>query len=179
MSVFDDFETILDYAHMWNWAPDWNVVKDIYLRIPESYSVLTPFAYSYLEELIRSTTSEYGIPILDRNGKKNNFKVGISVRPNTNIEEIYEFLPFIHLVLVMTVEPGKGGQTLLTEMISKIEKLKKYTEENNIEIDIEVDGGINCENVHLLKEAGADIIVAGSAIINSENFGEVLKELNA
>ena len=46
MSVFDDFETILDYAHMWNWAPDWNVVKDIYLRIPESYSVLTPFAYS-------------------------------------------------------------------------------------------------------------------------------------
>lgn len=79
MSVFDDFETILDYAHMWNWAPDWNVVKDIYLRIPESYSVLTPFAYSYLEELIRSTTSEYGIPILDRNGKKNNFKVGMGL----------------------------------------------------------------------------------------------------
>ena len=79
MSVFDDIDVILDYAHFWNWAPDWNVVKDIYSRIPESYSVLTPFAYSYLEELIRSTTSEYGIPFLDRNGKKNNFKVGMGL----------------------------------------------------------------------------------------------------
>ena len=94
MSVFDDFETILDYAHFWNWAPDWNVAKAIYSHIPEAYSVLTPFAYSYLEELIRSTTSEYGIPFLDRNGKKNNFKtkkmmksltriISHSVRPNT------------------------------------------------------------------------------------------------
>ena len=79
MSVFDDIDVILDYAHFWNWAPDWNVVKDIYSRIPESYSVLTPFAYSYLEELIRSTTSEYGIPFLNRNGKKNDFKVGMGL----------------------------------------------------------------------------------------------------
>ena len=79
MSVLDDIDVILDYAHFWNWAPDWNVVKDIYSRIPESYSVLTPFAYSYLEELIRSTTSEYGIPFLDRNGKKYNFKVGMGL----------------------------------------------------------------------------------------------------
>lgn len=79
MPVFEDLETILDHAHFWNWAPDWSVVKDIYSRIPESYSVLMPFAYSYLEELIRSTTSEYGIPFLDRNGKKFNFKVGMSL----------------------------------------------------------------------------------------------------
>lgn len=76
MSVFDDFETILDYAHFWNWAPDWDVVKDIYLKIPESYSVLTPFAFTYLEEMIRSTTSEYGMPFFDREGKPNNFKRG-------------------------------------------------------------------------------------------------------
>lgn len=74
--MFDDFETILDYAHFWNWAPDWNVVKDIYSRIPESYSVLTPFAFTYLEEMIRSTTSEYGMPFFDREGKPNNFKRG-------------------------------------------------------------------------------------------------------
>lgn len=79
MPVFEDLEIILDHAHFWNWAPDWSVVKDIYSRIPESYSVLMPFAYSYLEELIRSTTSEYGIPFLDRNGKKFNFKVGMSL----------------------------------------------------------------------------------------------------
>lgn len=77
MSVFDDFELILNYAHFWNWAPDWNVVKDIYSRIPESYSVLTPFAFTYLEELIRSTTSEYGLRFFDIDGKPtNNIKRG-------------------------------------------------------------------------------------------------------
>jgi len=79
MAVFDDIDIILDYAHFWNWVPDWIVVKDIYKRIPESYSVLTPFAYSYLEELIRSTTSEYGMSFLGKNGKKNNFKVGMKL----------------------------------------------------------------------------------------------------
>ena len=65
--------------------------------------------------------------------KENNCKVGISVKPNTKIEEIYEFLPYVHLVLVMTVEPGKGGQTLLTDMVQKISTLRKYIDENNIE----------------------------------------------
>lgn len=103
MSVFDDFETILDYAHFRNWAPDWNVVKDIYSRIPESYSVLTPFAYSYLEELIRSTTSEYGIPFLDRNGKKNNFKVGMGL-----------------------IKLAKEENTDKPEYIASLDKMKKY-----------------------------------------------------
>ena len=103
MSVFDDFETILDYAHFRNWVPDCNVVKDIYSRIPESYSVLTPFAYSYLEELIRSTTSEYGIPFLDRNGKKNNFKVGMGL-----------------------IKLAKEENTDKPEYIASLDKMKKY-----------------------------------------------------
>ena len=68
MSVFDDFDLILDYAHMWNWAPDWYLAQSIYKKFPESYSILTPFAYSYLEELIRSTTSQYGRELCDING---------------------------------------------------------------------------------------------------------------
>ena len=79
MSILDDFDKIYDYAHMWNWSPDWIIVKEIYVKFPDAYSVLTPFAYTYLEELIRSTTSEYGIPLLDREGKKNNIKVGIKL----------------------------------------------------------------------------------------------------
>lgn len=109
--------------------------------------------------------------------KENNTKVGISIKPNTKIEKIYEFLPYIHLVLVMTVEPGEGGQTLIPETIQKIAELNQYREQNKLEFDIEVDGGINTENVHLLKEAGADIIVSGSAIVKSENFKEVVEEL--
>ena len=79
MSVLENLDTIYDYAHMWNWGPDWIIVKEIYIKFPDSYSVLTPFAYTYFEELIRSTTSEYGIPLLDREGKKNNLKVGLKL----------------------------------------------------------------------------------------------------
>ena len=109
--------------------------------------------------------------------KENNCKVGISVKPDTDIEKIYEFLPYIHTCLVMTVEPGEGGQTLLTDMIAKISKLKKYIDANNIEIDIEADGGINIDNVEKVKQAGANIIVAGTAIIDSEDFTQTINEL--
>lgn len=109
--------------------------------------------------------------------KENNIKVGISIKPNTEVEDIYEYLPLIHLVLIMTVEPGYGGQKLISETIDKVKELKEYIEKNNIDIDIEVDGGINLENKEILKEAGANIIVAGSSIINSEDFKETIDKI--
>ncbi len=109
--------------------------------------------------------------------KENNTKVGISIKPDTNVKEIYDYLPFIHMVLVMTVEPGKGGQKLLPKTIEKIKKLSEYIQKNNLEVDIEADGGINTENVNLVKEAGANIIVSGTAITASNNFTETVKNL--
>ena len=109
--------------------------------------------------------------------KSNNCKVGISVKPNTKIEEIFEFLPYIHLCLVMTVEPGKGGQTLITDMIDKIKKLKQYVLEQNLEVDIEADGGINLRTAQKIKKAGADILVAGTAIIMANDYKVIIDEL--
>ena len=109
--------------------------------------------------------------------KENNCKVGISVKPETKIEEIYEFLPYIHMCLVMTVEPGKGGQTLLSEMVDKIATLKKYIKEHNIEIDIEADGGINLKTAPKVKKAGANILVSGTAILMANNFKTIIDEL--
>ena len=111
--------------------------------------------------------------------KENNTKVGISIKPDTNVKEIYDYLPFIHMVLVMTVEPGKGGQKLLPKTIEKIKELSEYIQKNNLEVDIEADGGINTENVNLVKEAGANIIVSGTAITASNNFTETVKNLRA
>lgn len=111
--------------------------------------------------------------------KKSHCKVGISIKPNTKIEEIYEFLPYIHMCLIMTVEPGKGGQTFLTDMLDKIKTLKKYIEEQNLEIDIEVDGGINLRTAPMVKEAGANILVAGTAIVMANNFKTIIDELKA
>ena len=109
--------------------------------------------------------------------KDNNIKVGISIKPNTKVEEIYEYLPLIHLVLIMTVEPGYGGQKLIPETIDKVKELKDYIDKNNIDIDIEVDGGIDLENKEILKETGANIIVAGSSIINSKDFKETIERM--
>ena len=109
--------------------------------------------------------------------KENNIKVGISIKPNTKVEEIYEYLPFVHLVLVMTVEPGYGGQKLIPETIDKVKQLKEYIDNNNMDLDIEVDGGINLDNKETLKEAGANIIVAGSVIVNSEDYKTIIDKI--
>lgn len=86
MNIDSDFIEIMNYAHYWNWLPDWDVTQKIYQKFPDSYSVFTPFVYSYLEELIRSTTSEYGKEILDSNGKQLKRKVGRALI-NLAIEE--------------------------------------------------------------------------------------------
>lgn len=109
--------------------------------------------------------------------QENGVKVGISIKPNTKTEDIFKFLPYLHLVLVMTVEPGKGGQKLIPETVEKIKTLKEYIEEKQFDTYIEVDGGINSETVKLVKEAGADILVAGSAIISAEDYKEAINEL--
>ena len=109
--------------------------------------------------------------------QSNNCKAGIAIKPNTKIEEITEYLQYLHQVTVMTVEPGKGGQKLIENTIDKISELKKYIEENNLDIDIEADGGINIDNVEKIKQAGANIIVAGTAIIDSEDFIQTINEL--
>lgn len=104
-------------------------------------------------------------------------KVGISIKPNTPIEKIYEYLPYIHQCLVMTVEPGKGGQTFLTQMVEKIKKLKSYIQENELEVDIEVDGGINLRTAPEVKSAGANILVAGTAILMANDYRTIIEEL--
>lgn len=107
--------------------------------------------------------------------KRNDIQVGIAINPETPIETIQEFLPYIHQVLVMTVVPGKGGQKLIPETLQKIKELKKYMKDNNLEIDLEADGGINRETVEAVRNAGCDRLVSGSYITGSENYAEAVK----
>ena len=108
--------------------------------------------------------------------KKYNKKVGISLKPKSNISLIEKHLNEIDLILIMSVEPGFGGQKFMPEVLEKVKMLRKTISEKNLSIDIEIDGGINFANSKQVKDAGANILVSGSTIFN-ENNGDLKKNI--
>ncbi len=108
--------------------------------------------------------------------KELNKKVGVSLNPETKIDAIISHLDKIDLVLIMSVNPGFGGQKFMPEVLKKIKELKKLQAEKNIDFDIEIDGGINFENSKKAIEAGANILVSGTTIFKSNN-GDIKKNI--
>jgi ribulose-phosphate 3-epimerase len=109
--------------------------------------------------------------------KSSGIKTGISIKPKTAISEIESFLPFIDLVLVMTVEPGFGGQSFMPDMLPKISGLKKVIDKNNYNCIIEVDGGINAQTAAQCIQAGATALVSGNYIFASSNLKSAIQSL--
>ena len=103
-------------------------------------------------------------------------KVGVSLNPETNIDIILKFLDQIDLVLIMSVNPGFGGQKFIPEVLTKVKELKKIQEEKKLNFDIEIDGGINFENHKQAIDAGANILVSGTTIFKSNN-GDIKKNI--
>lgn len=95
-------------------------------------------------------------------------KVGISIKPDTPVEEVVPYLEQVDMVLVMTVEPGFGGQKYMDKCTQKIAALRKVIEDRKLDVDIQVDGGVTIDNVHVVLEAGANVIVAGSAVFKDD-----------
>ena len=108
---------------------------------------------------------------------ENGIKVGIAINPDTPVKKIYEILPYIHMVLVMSVVPGKGGQKFIENTVDKIEELKKYCLDNDLDIDIEVDGGINEVTGQQSADAGANILVSGNYVLKADDYKEAINNL--
>ena len=104
------------------------------------------------------------IELIRQTGKK----VGITIKPNTPAEAVEPYLELVDMVLVMTVEPGFGGQKLIPGCLEKVTIIRTMAEKKNLVLDIEVDGGISIDNVHMALEAGANVIVAGSAVFKND-----------
>ena len=110
--------------------------------------------------------------------KQNRIKVGIALKPKTTCEEIKKYLHLVDQVIIMTVEPGFGGQTFLKDQVYKIESISKYIRENNLNVDIEIDGGVNYETGKLCVDAGANILVAGSFLFKQSSLIMATNKLN-
>ena len=102
--------------------------------------------------------------------KESGVKVGVSIKPNTNVEVLTPYLKDLDLVLIMSVEPGFGGQSFIPSALDKIAYLRKEIDNNNYSCLIEVDGGINKETGELCKKAGVDVLVAGSYLFGKEDI---------
>ncbi len=109
--------------------------------------------------------------------KKCNKKVGISLKPKSKIDLIKDYLDKIDLILIMSVEPGFAGQKFMPEVVSKVKDIKRITTEKKLNLDLEIDGGINFENCKLAKDAGANVLVSGSTIFQ-ENNGDLKKNIS-
>ena len=110
--------------------------------------------------------------------KDKNIKAGIAIKPKTPWEEIKSLLHSIDQVIIMTVEPGFGGQSFMSSQINKIKSISNYIKENNLSVDIEIDGGVNYETGKICRDAGANILVAGSFLFKQENLLTATNELN-
>ncbi|MBR2877273.1 MAG: ribulose-phosphate 3-epimerase [Clostridia bacterium] len=106
-------------------------------------------------------------------------KAALVVKPATPIEEVFPYLSEISMVLIMTVEPGFGGQSFMEAMLPKIKKLKEEAEKQNVQLDIQVDGGIDDKTAPLCKSAGANVLVAGSYIFKSPDTAKAIETLKA
>lgn len=174
----DTYKNMLEYASFIKRIS--NLPMDVHLMVEdikksvEEFSVVEPNIITFHLEACKDKEEVMEIIKMI---KENGSRVGIAIKPETNIEEVYEYLPYIHMCLVMTVEPGKGGQTLITDMLAKISELKTYIDKKDLEIDIEVDGGINLKTAQRVKDAGANILVAGTAILAASDYKVIIDEL--
>lgn len=164
----------LTLSHITNIGLDVHLMVENIEEFIDEYVDLEPEYISFHEEV--SKTPERTMELI-QTIKENGIKAGLAINPATPVENIIPYLPYVHLVIIMTVVAGKGGQKFMPETLDKIKELRKYIDENNLDVSIEVDGGINFETAKLVKEAGTDMMVCGSFLINSEDRKETIKKL--
>ncbi|MCI9411117.1 MAG: ribulose-phosphate 3-epimerase [Eubacterium sp.] len=155
---------------------------DVHLMVHEPIRYIRDFAEAGADGITVHVEAcedlEATIDEIHNHGKK----AAVSIKPRTDIDIILDILPKVYMVLVMTVEPGYGGQKIRRDTFDKIIRLRQYIEEHNLDVDIEVDGGVDLDNVREVLDAGANVIVAGTKVFhgdveeNMKNFRRILEQ---
>ena len=153
-------------------------VFDVHLMINRVGKFLDEYIKAGSDIITFHIEIEENLSELISNIKDKNIRAGVAIKPNTPWEEIKSLLHSIDQIIVMTVEPGFGGQSFINSQIDKIKSISNYIKENNLNVDIEIDGGVNYETGKTCINAGANILVAGSFLFKQENLLTATNKLN-
>lgn len=152
---------------------------DVHLMISEPLKYIEDFAKAGADIITFHVESDSPIKETIDKIKSFGIKPGLVIKPNTPVETVFPYLADLYMVLVMTVEPGFGGQSFMADMMPKVEALKAKREELALDFLIEADGGIADNTIAVAAKAGVDVAVAGTAVFKAENSEEKIKELKA
>ncbi len=153
-----------------------SILFDVHLMISPVHKYIEAYADAGADIITIHPEATDNMDLSISKIKELNKKAGVSLNPETKVDVIIEYLNKIDLVLIMSVNPGFGGQKFMPEVLTKIKELKKLQNNKNLDFDIEIDGGINFENSKKAIEAGANILVSGTTIFKSNN-GDIKKNI--
>lgn len=155
------------------------MVFDVHLMIDEPIRYIKDFANAGADIIVLHQESTKHLHRAIMAVKEEGKKVGVSLNPATSLDTLEYVLQDLDMVLIMSVNPGFGGQSFIPASLQKIKDLKEMIDKKGLKVDIQVDGGISASNINEIVKAGADIIVAGSAIYGKGDVAENVKELRA
>ncbi len=147
-----------------------NLVKDVHLMIENPDQFIEGFVDAGADIIVVHEEACTHLHRTIQNIKSHGVRAGVSLNPATSLSTLEEVLPELDMVLIMSVNPGFGGQSFIESSLDKIKRLKKMIDDRGLNIDIQVDGGVKVSNVKKVVEAGANVIVAGSAILPSQTL---------
>ena len=152
---------------------------DVHLMITDPIRYIDDFAKAGADLITIHVESTFDVSAAIDRIKANGKKVGLSIKPNTKPAILRPYLVRVDLILVMTVEPGFGGQSFIEATVDNIKACAAMIKECGRDIELEVDGGVSPKNAHVVKDAGANVIVAGSAVFGSSDIPKTVQELKA
>ena len=158
---------------------DTDMILDVHLMIKEPIRYVDDFARAGADLItvhLEACTDVWGtLEMIHSAG----CRAGLSIKPQTPVEAVEEYLELVDLILIMSVEPGFGGQSYIPESTERIRQARNLFEEHGLKTDIQVDGGITADNVHVVLEAGANVVVAGSAVFKNDISANVQRMFEA
>lgn len=157
--------------------PHTNMLFDVHLMISQPERYLDDFAKAGADIITVHAEVDADIPVLLQEIRTRQCKAAVSVKPGTPVETLFPYLAQLDMVLIMTVEPGFGGQAFQDAMLPKIRAVKEEIDRQKLQVDIEVDGGINLKTIPLAAAAGANIFVAGNAVFGAPDPAQAVAQL--